>query len=108
MLYLTSQKSKLFIVMVCNYNRTGGALWPKYVSYAGTLYDADEPNVPVCSALNLRILQPMLTPYVWKSIQDALFSTSTKQAGSSKVHVLLLNRQYCGYSLQRGRLLCYI
>lgn len=92
--------------MVCDsslfkLSRIDRALLLNYVSYAGTLYDANEPTVPICSSLNLRILQPMHTPYVWKSIQDALFSTPTKQAGNSKVHVPSLNRQNCGYYFKR-------
>ena len=49
------------------------------------LYDADEPEAPICALLKLSDLSPMLQPLIWSAIRDALLSVPVKQPGSTKV-----------------------
>ena len=49
------------------------------------LYEADEPEAPICVAMHLLKLEPMLRPRLWSAIRDALLRIPAKQAGSTKV-----------------------
>lgn len=55
------------------------------VIVAGDLYDADEPEAPICAVLKLHNLDPMQLPRIWSAVRDALLNIPAKQAGSTKV-----------------------